>query len=96
MPLVLGPPSLIFIPIRVILNSKTLLLVIFPVPHVFVRPRPLVRFLRAILVERLLLDPVDVGVRAILLCLGIVLLPDEIPRRGLPSQLRFRKGGRLH
>ena len=96
MPLVLGPASLIFIAISVVLNSKTFLLVVFPIPHVFVRARPLVRLLRTILVKRLLLDPVDIGVRAILLCLRIVFLPDQIPRRSLPGQLRFRERRRLH
>ena len=96
MPLVLGPASLIFIAISVVLNSKTFLLVVFPIPHVFVRARPLVRLLRTILVKRLLLDPVDIGVRAILLCLRIVFLPDQIPRRSLPCQLRFRERRRLH
>lgn len=53
--LVLAPSALIFISIRVVLNSKAVFLVVLPVPDVLMRADPFIGLLRAILIERLFL-----------------------------------------
>ena len=54
-PLVFAPSPLILIPVGVILNPEAILLIILPVPHVFVGADPFIGLLRPILVEWLLL-----------------------------------------
>ena len=52
---VLAPAALILVPVGVVLNTETVLLVVLPVSDVLVGPDPLVGFLGAVLVEGLFL-----------------------------------------
>lgn len=50
MPFILIPSTLIFIPILIVLYSKPILLIIFPVSNIFMWAYPFIRFLRSILI----------------------------------------------
>ncbi len=54
-PLVLRPSALILIPIRIILNSKAIFFIIFPITNKFVRSNPFIGFLWSILIKGLFL-----------------------------------------
>ena len=73
-----------------------MLFVVKPVADVLVGADPFVWLLGAIFIERLLFDPINVGMRSVLLSFTIVGFPDEIFIVLAVGNLGFRNGALLH
>lgn len=72
------PSAFVLIAVCVVLDTEAVFFVIEPVTDVLVGADPFVGFLRAVFIERLFFDPVNVGMGAVLLGFTIVGLPNEI------------------
>ena len=53
MPFVIAPPSFIFITILIVLNTKSVFFIIFPITYIFMWSYPFMRFLWSVFIKRL-------------------------------------------
>jgi hypothetical protein len=96
MSLVRLPSAFVLVPICVVLDTETVLFVVKPVADVLVGADPFVWLLGTVFIERLLFDPVNVGMRSVLLGFTIVGFPDEIYIVLSVSNLGFGNRALLH